>query len=57
MNRPLPAFAVPSPGGEELALVAGCRAGDRASLDRFFRTYVSYVERVIVLVLGPSSDL
>jgi RNA polymerase sigma-70 factor (ECF subfamily) len=57
MNRPLPAFATPSAGGEELALVAGCRAGDRASLDRFFRTYVSYVERVIARLLGPSSDL
>ena len=56
MNGPRPAFPAPAPG-EEWALVAGCRAGDQASLDCFFRTYVSYVERVIARLLGPSSDL
>jgi RNA polymerase sigma-70 factor (ECF subfamily) len=56
MNETRPALPAPAPG-DERALVAGCRAGDRASLDRFFRAYVSYVERVIARLLGPSSDL
>ena len=42
---------------DEPALVAGCRAGDPVSLDRFFRTYVGYVERVIGRLVGPTSDL
>jgi len=56
MMGPRPA-APPLAVRDEHALVAGCRAGDRASLDRFFRLYVSYVERVIARLLGPSSDL
>jgi len=42
---------------EEGLLVAGCRAGEATSLDRFFRTYVAYVERVIERLVGPSADL
>jgi RNA polymerase sigma-70 factor (ECF subfamily) len=42
---------------DERALVVGCRAGDRGSLDRFFRAYVAYVERVIARLVGPTSDL
>ena len=56
MNGPRPA-SPPITVVDEHALVAGCRAGDRDSLDRFFRAYVSCVERVIVRLLGPSSDL
>jgi RNA polymerase sigma-70 factor (ECF subfamily) len=43
--------------GDEEILVAGCRAGNAASLDRFFRAYVSHVERVIARLIGPSADL
>jgi RNA polymerase sigma-70 factor (ECF subfamily) len=48
-----------SPGtpGDDPALVGGCRAGDAASLDRFFRQHVSYVERVIARLTGPTPDL
>jgi RNA polymerase sigma-70 factor (ECF subfamily) len=42
---------------DEGTLVAGCRAGEAASLDRFFRTYVAYVERVIARLVGPTPDL
>jgi RNA polymerase sigma-70 factor, ECF subfamily len=56
MKVPRP-VAPPPVLADERTLVAGCRAGDRASLDRFFRTYVSYVERVIARLLGPTSDL
>jgi RNA polymerase sigma-70 factor (ECF subfamily) len=42
---------------DEGALVAGCRAREAASLDRFFRTYVAYVERVIARLVGPTADL
>src|SRR5262249_55267186 len=45
------------PPRDEGMLVAGCRAGEAASLDRFFRTYVAYVERVIARLVGPTSDL
>ena len=38
----------------EAELVAGCRSGDGAGLDRFFRAYVRYVERVIMRVVGPT---
>jgi RNA polymerase sigma-70 factor (ECF subfamily) len=38
-------------------LAAGCRAGDPESLDRFFRTYVDYVERVVARLVGPTADL
>jgi RNA polymerase sigma-70 factor (ECF subfamily) len=41
----------------DAALVAGCRSGDPASLDRFFRTYARIVERVIARVVGPTPDL
>ena len=37
--------------------MAGCRSGDAASLDRFFRSHVVYVERVISRLIGPSVDL
>ena len=50
-----PARAEPSP--EEIGLVAGCRAGDANSLDRFFRLYCRYVERVIARLTGPTPDL
>ena len=42
---------------DDRALVAGCRAGDPASLDRFFRTHVDYVERVVARLVGPTADL
>ena len=45
------------PPEDERALVAGCRAKDPAVLDRFFRLYVGYVERVIGRLLGPTADL
>jgi RNA polymerase sigma-70 factor (ECF subfamily) len=49
----------PRPGAidDNPALVAGCRAGDPASLDRFFRAHVRYVERVIARLTGPTPDL
>jgi RNA polymerase sigma-70 factor (ECF subfamily) len=43
--------------GDDPAVVAGCRAGDAASLDAFFRTHVSYIERVIARLTGPTPDL
>jgi RNA polymerase sigma-70 factor, ECF subfamily len=49
-----------SPGttpADDPALVAGCRSGDPVSLDRFFRSYVGYVERVIGRLVGPTADL
>lgn len=42
---------------DDPALVAGCRAGDPASLDRFFRAHAPYVERVIARLTGPTPDL
>jgi RNA polymerase sigma-70 factor (ECF subfamily) len=45
------------PPRDEGPLVAGCRAGEAASLDRFFRTYARYVERVIARLVGPTADL
>jgi len=42
---------------DDRALVTGCRAGDPASLDRFFRTHVDYVERVVARLVGPTADL
>jgi RNA polymerase sigma-70 factor (ECF subfamily) len=48
--------ARPAPA-DDPALVAGCRAGDAAALDRFFRTHVRYVERVIGRLTGPTPDL
>jgi len=42
---------------DDRALVSGCRAGDPASLDRFFRTHVDYVERVVARLVGPTADL
>jgi RNA polymerase sigma-70 factor (ECF subfamily) len=47
----------PSPGGEDPALVAGCRAQDPGALDAFFRANVRYVERVIARLTGPTPDL
>ena len=55
MKNPWP--SPPSESADERLLVAGCRAGDQASLDRFFRGHVAYVERVIARLLGPTSDL
>ena len=45
------------PSALEAELVAGCRAGDRAGLDLFFRGHVRYVERVIMRLVGPTPDL
>jgi len=45
------------PPEDERALVAGCRAKDPGGLDRFFRLYVGYVERVIGRLVGPTADL
>jgi len=42
---------------DDAAMVAGCRAGDAASLEQFFQTHVRYVERVIARLTGPSPDL
>jgi len=42
---------------DERALVAGCRAGDPESMERFFRRYVVEVERVIGRLVGPTPDL
>jgi RNA polymerase sigma-70 factor (ECF subfamily) len=42
---------------DERALVAGCRAGDPESMERFFRCYVVEVERVIGRLVGPTPDL
>lgn len=42
---------------DDPALVAGCRAGDAACLDRFFRAHAPYVERVIGRLTGPTPDL
>jgi len=47
----------PIAAADESALVAGCRQGDSASLDRFFRSYARVVERVIARVVGPTPDL
>lgn len=47
----------PPAAADEAALVAGCRSGDPASLDRFFRSYARVVERVIARVVGPTPDL
>jgi RNA polymerase sigma-70 factor (ECF subfamily) len=47
----------PAATGDEAGLVAGCRAGDKACLDRFFRGHVRYVERMIARLTGPTPDL
>jgi len=47
----------PATPGDDPALVSGCRAGDSASLDRFFREHAAYVERVIARLTGPTPDL
>jgi RNA polymerase sigma-70 factor (ECF subfamily) len=47
----------PEVTADDPAMVAGCRAGDAASLDRFFRAHVAYVERVIARLTGPTPDL
>jgi RNA polymerase sigma-70 factor, ECF subfamily len=47
----------PPASADESTLVAGCRAGEPASLDRFFRGYVAYVEKVIARLVGPTADL
>lgn len=44
-----------SPG--DASLVDACRAGHVEGFDRFFRTYSSYVERVIARLVGPTPDL
>ena len=51
------AISPPSASADESALVAGCRAGEPVSLDRFFRGYVTYVEKVIARLVGPTADL
>ena len=43
--------------GDDQAMVAGCRAGEATSLERFFVTHVRYVERVISRLTGPTPDL
>jgi RNA polymerase sigma-70 factor, ECF subfamily len=45
------------PTGDDAAVVAGCRAGNAASLEQFFRSHVRYVERVIARLTGPTPDL
>jgi len=46
------------PGGaDDPAMVAGCRAGDASSLEKFFTAHVHYVERVISRLTGPTPDL
>jgi RNA polymerase sigma-70 factor (ECF subfamily) len=52
-----PRDLVPRPRAVETLLVAGCRAGRVADLDRFFREQVRYVERVITRLVGPTPDL
>src|SRR5262245_62679223 len=42
---------------DDPSMVAGCRAGDPASLDQFFRMHVRYVERTIARLTGPTPDL
>jgi RNA polymerase sigma-70 factor (ECF subfamily) len=42
---------------DDEAFVEACRAGDSRALDRFFRSHVEYVERVIVRLIGPTADL
>jgi RNA polymerase sigma-70 factor (ECF subfamily) len=55
--RPVSAHVRAPETEEERALANGCRAGDRAALDRFFRDYVRRVERVLGRVVGPTPDL
>jgi RNA polymerase sigma-70 factor (ECF subfamily) len=45
------------PNADDVNLVAGCRAKDRASLELFFRAHSPYVERVVTRLVGPTSDL
>jgi len=45
------------PNAEDVSLVGGCRAGERSSLELFFRTHAPYVERVVTRLVGPTSDL
>ena len=47
----------PAVSADDPATVAGCRAGDAASLEKFFATHVHYVERVISRLTGPTPDL
>ena len=47
----------PAATGDDPAMVAGCRAGEAASLEQFFVTHVQYVERVISRLTGPTPDL
>jgi RNA polymerase sigma-70 factor (ECF subfamily) len=54
-KRPLGATS--SPAEAEAAFVEACRAGDPRALDQFFRKHVSYVERVIGRLIGPTADL
>lgn len=53
-NRTAPTGAL---GAGEEELVEGCRAGNSAALDRFFRAYAPRVERVLGRLLGPTADL
>ena len=46
-----------SAAADDPAMVAGCRAGNGASLEQFFVTHVRYVERVISRLTGPTPDL
>jgi RNA polymerase sigma-70 factor (ECF subfamily) len=41
----------------DVALVAGCRAGDRRSIERLYTTYSGPVQRVIGRLVGPTPDL
>jgi RNA polymerase sigma-70 factor (ECF subfamily) len=56
MKEPRPSSPQLGPA-DERTLVAGCRAGDAASLDKFFRVYFVYVRRVIGRLVGPTADL
>jgi RNA polymerase sigma-70 factor, ECF subfamily len=56
MHEPRPSRPRLAPT-DERTLVEGCRAGDAASLDSFFRVYFGYVQRVISRLVGPTPDL
>jgi RNA polymerase sigma-70 factor (ECF subfamily) len=57
VKRPGPDSPPAQHTGDERALVEGCRRRDPAALDRFFRTHVARVERVLARVIGPTPDL
>ncbi|HMF39164.1 MAG TPA: RNA polymerase sigma factor [Polyangia bacterium] len=57
MEDPRGARPPAATAADDPAIVAGCRAGDATSLERFFVTHVHYVERVISRLTGPTPDL